>query len=482
METLQNFIGGRWEEPVGEDVVAVVDPATEEAVAYFRAGNAEDVDRAVSAAVTAQPAWAAFTVAERVNSINAWADEIAVHATELAELECREMGRPIASGRSFIEGAAAGLKAASEQALTYPFAETVTGPGPAGERTDIVRHALGATAVITPWNFPVVMVLGALGPLLAAGNTVVVKPSERSPVSTVRLLELASSSGLPAGVLNLVLGDGRTGAALTEHEDVQLVHFTGSVAAGRAVGTATGRRLRRCVLELGGKDAVLIDAGVDPVATGQAVAFGAFVNSGQICTSMERIYVHERIADEFVEALVAAARTFALGDGTDPGTVLGPLVDARQRETVRRHVQDAVAKGATVRTGGAAPERPGYFFPATVLTDVDDTMLVMTEETFGPIAPVAVVSSFEEGLARAAASRYGLAATVYTDDPEHIAAAARLPVGVVWVNQWQGGGPERLYEPARDSGMGATGARAAYDAATRPAAVHLAATAPTADR
>ncbi|AEM84127.1 aldehyde dehydrogenase family protein [Streptomyces violaceusniger] len=480
METLHNFIGGRWEEPAGEDVVAVVNPATEEAVAHFRAGSADDVDRAVAVAVAAQPEWAALTVARRVERIHAWADTIAAHAAELAELECREMGKPVGIGRSFIAGAVAGLKAAANQALTYPFSETV--PGPAGGRTDIVRHPLGVTAVITPWNFPVVMVLGALGPLLAAGNTVVVKPSERSPLSTVRLFELAASTGLPPGVLNLVLGDGRTGAALTEHKDVTLVHFTGSVGAGRAVGKATGHRLRRCVLELGGKDPVVIDAGVNPVATAQAVAFGAFINTGQICTSMERIYVHERIADEFVEALIATARTFTIGDGLDPATVLGPLVDARQRETVRRHVEDAVHKGATVRAGGAVPERRGYFYPATVLTGVDDTMLVMTEETFGPIAPVTVVSSFEEGLTRAAASRYGLAATVYTDDPDHITAAAQLPVGVVWVNQWQGGGPERLYEPARESGMGATGARAAYDAATRPAAVHVAATAPAAGR
>ncbi|MFE6157796.1 aldehyde dehydrogenase family protein [Streptomyces sp. NPDC056486] len=482
METLQNFIGGRWEEPVGEDAVAVVNPATEKAFAHFRASCADDVDRAVAVAGAAQSAWAALTVARRVERIHAWADTIAAHAEELAELECREMGKPVGIGLSFIAGAVAGLKAAADQALTYPFSETVTGPGPAGERTDIVRHPLGVTAVITPWNFPVVMVLGALGPLLAAGNTVVVKPSERSPVSTVRLFELAASAGLPPGVLNLVLGDGRTGAALTEHEEVRLVHFTGSVGAGRAVGSATGGRLSRSVLELGGKDPAVIDDGVDPVATAQAVAFGAFINTGQICTSMERIYVHERIADGFVEALAAAAGTFTIGDGLDPATVLGPLVDARQRDTVRRHVEDAVHKGATVRAGGVVPERPGYFYPATVLTGVDDTMLVMTEETFGPVAPVTVVSSFEEGLTRAAASRYGLAATVYTDDPDHIAAAAQLPVGVVWVNQWQGGGPERLYEPARDSGMGATGARAAYDAATRPAAVHIAATAPAAGR
>ncbi|MFG3022697.1 aldehyde dehydrogenase family protein [Streptomyces sp. NPDC048254] len=473
MEALQNLIGGRWEDSASEDVVTVVNPATEEVFARFGAGSADDVDRAVAAAVTAQPQWAGLTVTERVERIHTWADTVAAHAMELAELECREMGKPVGIGRSFIDGAAAGLKAAAAQALTYPFTETVTGPG--GDRTDIVRHPLGATAVITPWNFPVTMVLGALGPLLAAGNTVVVKPSERSPVSAVRLFELAELAGLPAGVSNLVLGDGRAGAALTEHEDVQLVHFTGSVGAGRVVGAATGRRLRRCVLELGGKDPVVVDAGVDPVATAQAVAFGAFVNTGQICTSMERIYVHEQIADEFVEALVAAAQTFAIGDGMEPATVLGPLVDERQRDIVRRHVEDAVQKGATVRTGGVVPRRPGYFYPATVLTDVDDTMLVMTEETFGPVAPVVVVPTFEEGMARAAASRYGLAATVYTDDPEHIAAAAQLPAGVVWVNQWQGGGPERLYEPDRDSGMGATGARAAYDAATRPAAVHVAA-------
>lgn len=480
MKSLQYFIGGRWVEPADGEMLSVINPATEETFARFRAASAHDVDRAVSAAVEAHPQWAALPLTERVARINAWSEAVAEHSAELAELECREMGKPVTIGRSFIDGAVAGLRAAAAQALSYPFTETVTGRD--GARTDIVRHPLGATAVITPWNFPVSMVLGALGPLLASGNTVVVKPSELSPVSVARIFELADSARMPPGVLNLVLGDGRAGAALAEHEDVQLVHFTGSVGTGRDVGAATGARLHRSVLELGGKDPVLVDAGVDPVATAQAVAFGAFVNTGQICTSMERIYVHEQIAEQFVEALVAAAQTFTLGDGMEPATVLGPLVNERQRDIVRQHVDDAVRKGATLRTGGVAPERSGYFFPATVLTDVDDTMLVMTEETFGPVAPVAVVQTFAEGLARAAESRFGLAATVYTDDPEHIAAATRLPAGVVWVNQWQGGGPERLYEPARDSGMGATGARASYDAATRPAAVHIAPAAPAASR
>ncbi|MEW1844432.1 aldehyde dehydrogenase family protein [Nonomuraea angiospora] len=469
MKTLQNLIGGIWEDSRGDAFHDVVNPATEEVVARCPSGSPQDVRLAVDAAVRAQPAWAALSVAERVERLSRWADTVAAHADELAELECREMGKPVALGRAFIGGAAMGFKAAVAEALEYAFEEII--PAPDGGSTTIVRAPLGATAVIVPWNFPVPMTLGALGPLLAAGNTVVLKPSERSPMSAVRLLELMD---LPPGVVNLVLGDSRAGAPLVADERVGLVHFTGSVESGRKVGERTGALLRRSILELGGKDPVVVDAGVDPVATAAAVAFGAFANSGQICTSMERVYVHRDVAEPFIEALVEAAGTYALGDGHDAGTVLGPLVDRRQRDIVARHVADAVSRGASVRAGGVVPEGKGFFYPATVLTGVEESMLVMTEETFGPIAPVVVVSSFEEGLERASASRFGLAATVYTTDPAHMAAARRIPAGVVWVNQWQGGGPERLYEPAGDSGMGATGSRAAYDAATRPTSIHTA--------
>ncbi|MFD7705993.1 aldehyde dehydrogenase family protein [Streptomyces sp. NPDC059786] len=468
-QPLRNLIAGQWQDSLSEIWYDLVNPATEETIARRPGGSAEDVRRAVDAAVAAQPAWAARPPAERVGLLDRWAGTVAGHAAELAELECREMGKPVGLGTAFLEGAAQQLRAAGADALSYAFERSV--PGPADSTTRIVRRPLGATAVITPWNFPVPMVLGALGPLLAAGNTVVLKPSERAPLAVVRLLELLDP---PPGVVNLVLGDARAGTPLVADERIQLVHFTGSVAAGRAVGAAAGGRLRRSLLELGGKDPVVIDAGVDPAATAAAVAFGAFVNSGQICTSMERIYVHRGVAVPFTEALVAAAATHTLGDGHDERTVLGPLVDERQRDIVHRHVTDAVERGAEVLVGGTVPDGPGFFYPATVLTGVDDTMLVMTEETFGPLAPVVVVDSFEEGLERAARSRFGLAATVFTDDPEHIAAAERLPAGVVWVNQWQGGGPERLYEPAGDSGMGATGSHAALDAATRPVSVHLA--------
>ncbi|MDN5916937.1 MAG: aldehyde dehydrogenase family protein [Pseudonocardia sp.] len=469
--TLRNHIGGTWEDSAAGATGDLVDPATGDVVARWPVGCAEDVDRAVAAAAVAGAAWAASTLDERVEHLERVADTVAAHAGELAELQCREMGKPVALGATFIDNGVAALRGSVAEARGYAFDTTTRHED--GSTTRVLRHPVGVAAVITPWNFPVLNVLIAIGPLLAASNTVVLKPSERSPLSTTRLVELLA---LPEGVLNLVHGDGRAGGPLAGHPDVGLVRFTGSVAAGREVGAGSGRALHRAVLELGGKDPVVVDAGVDPVATAQAVAFGAFVNTGQICTSMERIYVHREIADEFVTALCAAAAGFTTGDGRDPATVLGPLVDRRRRDVVHRHVTDALARGATLRVGGAVPPGPGNFYPATVLTDVDESMLVMTEETFGPVAPVQVVASWEEGLQRASRSSFGLGATVYTRDPAHAADASAIPAAVTWVNQWQGGGPGRVYEPARDSGTGATGAHAAYDAATRPSTVHVAAT------
>ncbi|WP_210603847.1 aldehyde dehydrogenase family protein [Brevibacterium oceani] len=469
MLTLQNHIDGAWTDSHDEHRLSVVNPATEVTEAEFGRGSPADVDAAIAAAKRAQQAWAATALEDRVALIRDWADRIEEHTDELAELECREMGKPIGIGCGFIAAGVAGLRAAAAEALDYPF--TTRTEDPDGGHTLIVRHPVGVAAVVTPWNFPVAMVLGALGPLLAAGNTLVVKPSERSPLSTVRLVELLD---LPAGVLNLVLGDAHAGEPLVAHDDVDLVHFTGSVAAGRAVGAASGHALHRAVLELGGKDPVIVDEDVDVAATAQAVAFGSFVNTGQICTSMERIYVHEAIAEEFVEKLVSAAETFSYGDGLDPNVMMGPLVDDRQRRIVADQVRDAAEKGATVRTGGEVPEGAGFFYPATVITEVDASMSVMTEETFGPIAAVSIVSSFAEGLERASDSAFGLAATVYTHNAEHIALSTSIPAGVVWVNQWQGGGGVRTYEPARASGLGATGTTAAYDSATRPFTVHIA--------
>jgi acyl-CoA reductase-like NAD-dependent aldehyde dehydrogenase len=466
METKRNYIDGVWVESTAGATIDVVDPATEERIAILPVGSEEDVDRAVAAARGAQPAWAALPLEERIGLITECADRIAEHVDELCELERQDMGKPVDIGMFFTAGTVAGFKSGAEEARDYAF-ETVLADELDG-RTLVVRHPLGVAAVLAPWNFTIAVILGGLGPLLAAGNTVVVKPSEKSPLSAIRLFELFES--LPAGVVNLVLGDGHAGRPLAAHPGVDLVQFTGSVRTGQAVGAAAGANLNRAVLELGGKDPVVVDSDVDVAQTAKAVAYAAFANTGQICTSMERIYVHHDIADEFVAELVEEARKLS----TDEGVLntLGPLVDAGQRDLVHRHVVDAVERGATIEIGGEIPDGRGFFYPATVLTGVDESMLIMNEETFGPVAPVQVVDSFAEGVQKAAQTDFGLAATVYTNNPEHVRAAHKLPAGLVWVNRWQGGAAGMIYEPAKNSGLCATGGRAAYDAATRPATVH----------
>lgn len=460
-DLIRNLIDGRWEPGGSRELIDVVDPSTETVIARIPAGSSADVDQAVAAARAAYPSWSGRPLEDRLAILSAVADRIEAHVEELAGLESREMGRPVEVGAAWIGGAVAGLRHTIELARGYPFVVRDD------SNTTITRRPLGVAAVITPWNFGTNVIVDALGPILAAGNTAVLKPSEKSPLSATRLVELFD---LPPGVLNLVHGDSRAGAPLSAHPDIALAHFTGSVAAGRAIAASAAAKLHRVVLELGGKDPVIVDQGVDVPAVAADVARGSFINSGQICTSIERIYVHRAVADEFIEALTQEALRHTPAAEGSPWAI-GPMVDARQREVVRGHVEEAVREGAGVRAGGFVPDRSGYFYPATVLTGVTDTMTIMREETFGPVAPVQVVDSFEEGLDRANNSPFGLAATVYTRDPEHAAAAATLNAGVIWVNRWQGAGANLIYEPAGQSGLTPTGSTAAFDAATRPTSI-----------
>lgn len=469
MRHLQHLIDGRAFASTDPETRPVVDPATEEVVAHIPVGSAEDVDAAVRSAVRAQPDWAALDLAERLLLLARVADAVEKEAADLARLENLEMGKPIPLAEQFIAGGVAGWRESLERARGYSFVTDVTVPGEPG-RTVVDRRPLGVVGLIIPWNFTVTSILSSLGPLLASGNTVVLKPSEKSPLSAARFAELLD---LPPGVVNLVHGDARAGRPLASHDDVALLHFTGSVEAGRSVGVAAASRLKRSVLELGGNDPVIVDADVDVAATAAAVAFSSFVNSGQICTSSERVYVHRAVADEFVAALVAAAGDYPLNTDRN-GAGLGPLVDGAQRDLVHAHVRDAVALGATVRCGGELPEGPGFGYPATVLTGLTPEMRVMREETFGPLAPVVVVDSFDEAVELANGTGFGLAATVYTRDPGHQRRAADVRAGIVWINAWQQTGAEATYEPWGLSGVGADGADAAFDAATRPVTVHLA--------
>lgn len=467
MEPLRNLIGGHWTPSNSTEFIDRLDPTTGALVVRVPAGSEADVDAAVRAAHAAQPAWGALPVSERTAALHRALDAVAAHAEELATIEANEMGKPISIGVPFIHGGVATMRAVADEALTYEFASRLKVD--ATGITDVVRKPVGVVAVIVPWNFPIAQTLVSISAALAAGNTVVLKPSEKSSLSAVRFVELLA---LPAGVINLVLGDRRAGSPLTAHPLVGLVHFTGSIAAGRKVGESAGGMLRRVILELGGKDPVIVDADVDVAAVAADVARGAFTNSGQICTSMERIYVHRDIAEAFTAEIVRHAEALPVGAPTDPTIIMGPMVDAGQRAIVEAHVRDAVEKGARVLTGGEVAAGPGTYYPPTVLADVDETMDIMVAETFGPVAPIRVIDSFEEGVELATSTEYGLAMTVYSNTPAHVELAATVPTGILWVNAWQGGDFARQMEPAANSGMGATGHALGLDAATRPMAVH----------
>jgi acyl-CoA reductase-like NAD-dependent aldehyde dehydrogenase len=463
MRTLQNYIDGAWVDGASADRLTAVNPATEEPIALLPAGSEQDVDAAVDAARRAAEKWEALPLEERLAIVGRAADVFEAHIDELAELEAIEMGHPPSVATPWLVNVVARLRGEIELARGYEFVrEDET-------NTVIERRPVGVVAVITPWNFPTWVIIAGIGPALVTGNTVVVKPSEKAPLSAVRVFEILADV-FPKGVINLVLGDVRAGAPLSAHPGIGLTNFTGSVRAGKAIAAASAANLRRVILELGGKDPVIVDTGVDLAAAAKDIARGAFSNTGQICTSMERIYVHKEVADDFLEKLLTEARAYTYGDPLATDAPMGPLVDGGQRDIVISHVDDAVRRGAQVVLGGVVPDEKGYYYPATVLTGVTDDMLIMREETFGPIAPIQVVESFEEALAKAKGTDFGLAATVYSNDPEHVRAARSIPAAVVWINRWQGGGTGVVSEPAGHSGVAVMGGVATLDAHTRPSA------------
>ncbi len=432
------------------DEISVTDPRTGEEIGRIPAGDVESTRGAVDQAESARAAWAALEQPERSRLLHAVADALQADLDELARVESSETGQAI----DFVTGA---VSAAIDNWRHFADAATedyLFEPLPEGGA--IHRRPLGVTALIVPWNFPLLIAFRFLPGMLAVGNTVVWKPSERTPLSAVRAME-SISRVLPDGVVTLLLGDGRAGGPLVEDPRVRLVALTGSTGTGRFVAEASGRLLRPVLLELGGKDAVIVDEGVDVEWAARLVADGCFTNTGQICTSMERIYVHRAVADDFTRALVAYTQT-AWQPATAGGS-LGPLIDDTQKSTVERHVADAVDKGARVLTGGDSTGMPGSFYPATVLTDVSHDMLVMTAETFGPIAPIMVVDSMAEAFELAADSEYGLSASVLSPHSETLEAARALDVGTLWNNTWHAYADGALHQPGGSSGTGAIGWR-----------------------
>lgn len=471
MYRVQQLIAGVWGADGDGGTLTVLDPADGTPVSQVPIAGEAEVAAAVKAARAASPHWARTAPADRAAAVRRAADAIEADADRLAEAQTAEMGRPIGAARAGVEAGVATLRQYAE------LGPVRGGRTLAGEHDAIdlmVPQPRGVVAVITPWNDPVAVACGLLGAALVTGNVVVFKPSERSP-ATGWLLARALADELPSGVLSLVTGDARVGAALAG-QPVDMVAHVGSSSTGRSIAAVGARTGAKVLLENGGSDPLIVDADVDPVwAAGQA-ALGAFANAGQICVSVERIYVHRQVAGEFVAALVDLARAMRVGPGQDPETEIGPLVDRRHRDHVHAQVTAAVAEGARVRTGGAVPDGPGAFYPPTVVTDCTDQMALVREETFGPVAPVLVVDSFDEALERAACSPYGLAATVLTGSMSHAQRAWReLPVGTVKVNAVFGGAPGGAAQPRRASGQGFGYGPELLDEFTTTKVVHLSA-------
>jgi succinate-semialdehyde dehydrogenase/glutarate-semialdehyde dehydrogenase len=448
----------------------VLDPATGETLGTIPAGDERAADEAVRAAAAAQPVWARTAPGERGAILRAAARRLRAGgvAEELAVLQTRENGRPLAESRASVE---AGIGAIEQYAELGPLHRGRSLQGAWGATDLMVHEPRGVVALLVPWNDPIAIACGQLAACLAAGNAVVLKPSERTPLATARLVELLD---LPGGVLRLLLGDARAGRPLAAHPGVDLVVHTGSVATGRELARACAGDLRKALLELGGKDPLVVDAGVDPGWAAAQAAAGAFANAGQLCTSVERIYVHADVAGPFTAALVAEARALRPGPGLDERSTMGPLIDERQRAIVHDHVAQAVAAGAELLTGGAVPEGPGCFYPPTVLRGAGDEMTVMREETFGPVAAIRTVGSFDEALRAADGTAYGLAATVLTPDLAHAQRAWReLRAGTVKVNAVWGGAPGGAAEPAGASGTGFGYGPELLDEVTRTKVVHV---------
>jgi acyl-CoA reductase-like NAD-dependent aldehyde dehydrogenase len=431
-----------------------VDPATGETFADIEITTPDELRAVVAAARAAQPAWADLAFAERRELLLAGGLRLAERADEVAALATREMGKLKADALREIRGWTGGLAELLDEVGRALEPEVLRGKD---SETRIERDPLGVVAAITPWNFPVGMPLELFLPALGTGNACVLKPSEHVPLVGAALHEIFSAR-LPDGVFGLAQGAGDVGAALVE-SDVDMIAFVGSRATGIRIMRAASDGLKRLVLELGGKDPLIVFADADLDAAAECAVRHSLRNTGQVCCSVERVYVAEEVAPRFEELVVAKARAWQHGSGFDESVQMGPMVSAEQREKVAEQVRGAVAAGARLVIGGAAQEGPGFFYPATVLADVDHALEITREETFGPVVSLSRFSGDENEAVRLANDTpYGLGANVYTGDLERgKRIARRIRSGQVGVNRYLGGAPGAPWVGARQSGFGFLG-------------------------
>lgn len=448
MKEFRLLIGGDLVE--GELMLDVVNPATEEVLTRCSRASLRQLNAAVAAAKAAFPTWAAVPMAERQQALRDVATILADNVDDLARVLTQEQGKPLGDSRSEVRSVVDRFRYWAGQELQVQVLEDSE-----TMRVEAHRKPLGVVAAIVPWNFPLGMMSWKVAPSLLVGNTVVVKPAPTTPLATLFFGELLREA-LPAGVLNIVTDDNDLGAALAEHPDVSKVSFTGSVATGRKVMSSAAATLKHLTLELGGNDAAIVLDDVEPIEVAGKLFNAAFFNTGQVCTAIKRLYVHESIYDEVCDELARLADEAVIGDGLDQGTKFGPINNKRQFERVKELLADAREHGTVLGSAPVPARERGYFIRPTIVRDVDEKSRIVEEEQFGPVLPVMSFVTDDEAVTRANATPFGLGGSIWSSDSERAYRLAdRVEAGMVWVNRHGGAWNHIPFLGSKQSGLGA---------------------------